>query len=110
MSKDRALLSQILKSWAQDHTIGYVVADPADGDQSVINTGAYLSWLVRETHANIELLDLLEKLEVYVENIRQRKSVDGMFCCKCGTFYNFAEANQEDGSMICYSCRNSPYK
>lgn len=110
MSKDRALLAQILKSWAQDHTTGYVVADPATGDQSVSNTGAYFSWLVRETEANIDLLNLLDKLDTYVENIRRRKGKDGMFCCKCGQFYDFAEANQEDGSMICYSCRQNPYK
>jgi len=106
MSKDRELLAQLLKSWAQNHTTGYIVADTALGDRGVSNTGAFFTWLVRETDCHIELVDLLNRLEEYVESIRRRKGMDGMFCCKCGQFYDFAEANQEDGSMICYSCRH----
>ena len=31
---------------------------------------------------------------------------DGMDCCKCKKFFEFAESNQDDGTMICWSCRN----
>lgn len=35
---------------------------------------------------------------------------DGMTCSNCDEFYDKAEANQEDGSLICYSCRQNPYR
>ena|ERR1700676_391745 len=35
--------------------------------------------------------------------------LDGMMCCKCQDFYAMAEANQEDGTLICYTCRFSKY-
>jgi hypothetical protein len=31
---------------------------------------------------------------------------DGMDCCKCKKFFEFATANQDDGTMKCWSCRN----
>lgn len=31
---------------------------------------------------------------------------DGCDCVKCKEFYPFAEPNQEDGTLICFSCRN----
>jgi len=31
--------------------------------------------------------------------------VDGMFCKKCGDYSTYVEANQLDGSFICYNCR-----
>lgn len=30
---------------------------------------------------------------------------DGCRCKKCKEFYPFAQANQEDGTLICYVCR-----
>lgn len=30
---------------------------------------------------------------------------DGCRCKKCREFYPYAEANQEDGTLICYVCR-----
>ena len=35
---------------------------------------------------------------------------DGIICIKCKKFYYMAEANQEDGTLICYSCRTNPYR
>ena len=32
--------------------------------------------------------------------------VDGCICCKCNEFYPYAEPNQENGTLICYSCRH----
>lgn len=31
---------------------------------------------------------------------------DGCDCIKCKEFYPFAEPNQKDGTLICFSCRN----
>lgn len=31
---------------------------------------------------------------------------DGCSCKKCKEFYEFAEPNQEDGTLVCWSCRH----
>lgn len=36
--------------------------------------------------------------------------LDGMHCSNCREFYSMAEPNQEDGTLICYSCRVNPYR
>jgi hypothetical protein len=36
---------------------------------------------------------------------KAKKDPDGCTCKKCKEFYQFAEPNQEDGTLICYSCR-----
>lgn len=30
---------------------------------------------------------------------------DGCFCKKCKEYYQYAEPNQDDGTLICYGCR-----
>lgn len=35
---------------------------------------------------------------------------DGMICAGCNKFYYMAEANQSDGTLMCYSCRTHPYR
>lgn len=36
--------------------------------------------------------------------------MDGATCSRCKEFYTMAEANQDDGTMICWSCRKDPYR
>lgn len=38
--------------------------------------------------------------------IQIHKGLDGFPCKKCKTFYPQALANQDDGTLICWSCRN----
>lgn len=38
--------------------------------------------------------------------VKSKDDRDGCDCVKCKEFYPFAEPNQEDGTLICYSCRN----
>lgn len=109
MAKERNVLSQILKSWAQEHDINFVIASPALGDEGVDTTGGHLTWIIKNTNANIDLISLLNRLEMYVNNVVGKKFPDGMFCRKCQVWYQYAEPNQEDGSLLCYSCRNNPY-
>ena len=45
--------------------------------------------------------------ENLVAGIRAR--MDGMACKLCKEFYPYAQGNQEDGTLICYSCRQNPY-
>jgi hypothetical protein len=35
--------------------------------------------------------------------------LDGMTCQICKDFYPYARGNQEDGTLICFSCRQNPY-
>lgn len=39
-----------------------------------------------------------------------KSKLDGMPCVKCKDFFFMAEANQPDGTLICYSCRLNPYR
>lgn len=34
------------------------------------------------------------------------KNKDGYICTKCRELFPYAEPNQKDGTLICYSCRN----
>jgi hypothetical protein len=111
-SSERLQLEQLIKSWAQDHTNSYIIADPKESDQGIINTGSFLTWLVQEKKANLDLLALVDRLELLLINKRQRKDKDvgGCFCKKCKDFFEYAEPNQEDCSLICYACRHKPYE
>lgn len=50
---------------------------------------------------------------VYIQDslISKISSVlDGCFCARCYEFYDMAEPNQPDGSLLCWSCRQNPYR
>lgn len=111
ITRDRRLLEQIVKQWAQDHTFDYEIADYASTQEALELTGGHLAWAVQEGHVkNLDFLSLVDRLEMFLETRRKRRHPDGMLCTKCNSFYEFAEPNQEDGSLICYSCRNNPYR
>lgn len=110
ITKDRRLLEQIVKQWAQDHDHGFEIADYESSEKALTKTAGHFTWLIQEGHSGIDLLSLVDRLELFLESRRNRKHPDGMVCAKCQSFYEFAEPNQEDGSMICYSCRKNPYR
>src|SRR5258706_343146 len=66
----------------------------------------FFSWIIKQTDSNINLISLLDRLELYVLNVKNKKYPDGHFCKKCQLFYPFAETNQPDETLICWSCRN----
>lgn len=109
MTKDRKLLAQLIKNWAQDHDHSYQIADPDQTDEGITNTAQFLSWIIKEGNGNLDLLTLLDRLELFIENRRKRNFPDGMYCKQCNSFYDFADSNQSDGSLICYSCRENPF-
>ena len=109
MSKDRDILAQLLKNWAQDHNPNFVIASAETGDDGVAQTGSFLAFVLQQDGAAPDLVGLLDRLELYVDRIRGRVGLDGMFCRKCKTFYKYAEGNQPDGSLLCYSCRSNPF-
>lgn len=52
-----------------------------------------------------------EEMAIYImENMIAsiRQQMDGLICKKCLQFFDYATANQEDGSLICFSCRKYP--
>lgn len=110
MSRERNVLAQILKSWAQEHTTNYIIASPESGDEGVSATSGFFTWLIQAGETNIDLVSLLDRLELYVLNVKHKKFPDGMYCCKCRLFYQYAEPNQPDGTLVCYSCRSNPYR
>lgn len=109
MSSERDILSKILKNWAQEHDANYKIADIDPTDEGVAKTGGYLSWIVRNGHANLDLLSLLDRLEIFLINRSKHTSASGLYCQKCGNYCPLSEPNQEDGGFVCYSCRNRPY-
>lgn len=109
MGKERNVLAQIIKSWAQDQDNGYQIDSPEFGDDGVDATSLALTSVIKNTESNLDLLSLLDRLELYVLNVKNRKLPDGMYCRKCRTWYQYAEPNQNDGTLLCYGCRNNPY-
>ena len=110
MPSDREQLAQIIKYWAQNHDLGYTISPAGEtGDESVNKTSGHLSWLIRETDNNIDLLTLLEHLDLFVKRIRnEKKQAVGCYCANCGDFLPFMELNENE-AIMCYSCKNNPY-
>lgn len=55
----------------------------------------------------------LESNAVYVLRncvVRLHHRRDGMACNNCKEFFHLAESNQEDGTLVCYLCRQNPYR
>jgi hypothetical protein len=109
VTRERRLLEQLIKQWAQDHTTEYVVADYTATDDGMEKTQGYFTWVIQEKKVHVDLMALADRIELFMINRRKRKHPDGMLCKKCKVFYEFAEPNQKDGSLLCYSCRNNPY-
>lgn len=107
-TKERNVLAQILKVWAQEHDFSYLIADADNGDDSIVKTGVNLSWLLKREDSSLNLLELLNRLDAYISN-KNKKILDGMYCRKCQCFYHYAEPNQSDGTLLCFSCRSSPF-
>lgn len=61
---------------------------------------------------DIELRYLDENIIYIQENlvVSVESKKDGMTCKICKEFYPYAVANQEDDTLICYSCYQNPYR
>lgn len=68
------------------------------------------SYLCRTLNINLKFVD--EQIVLIAESkiCNIHAVLDGMTCVRCKEFYNMAQANQEDGSMICWQCRNYRYR
>lgn len=50
---------------------------------------------------------------IYIsENVicRINSVLDGISCSRCKEFFHMAQANQPDGTLICWSCKMNPYR
>ena len=54
---------------------------------------------------NCEIIYISESMILALNSI-----LDGKTCVLCGEFYQYAEANQPDGALICFPCRVNPYR
>ena len=63
-------------------------------------------------HLGIDNRFIDEQIVYIQENQVYRVSavLDGMSCIVCQEFFFMAEPNQENGSLVCYSCRKNPYR
>lgn len=69
-------------------------------------------------HVHNDLNDLAVELNISIEQLKNHRHIliinkdrfngfsDGCLCIKCKEFFPYAEPNQQDGSLICYGCRN----
>jgi hypothetical protein len=105
-TREKRLLEQLIKQWAQDHCVGYTIANYENTQEAMNQSSSHFTWVIREGHASIDLQNLVDRLEAFLQMKRSRKFPDGMFCKSCNNFYQFAESNQDDGSLICYSCQH----
>ena len=46
-----------------------------------------------------------DDIDLAVPVEEKKKDSDGCTCKKCKEYYQYAEPNQEDGTLICYGCR-----
>lgn len=94
----------------------------------VVSTDKYGYWLYVPPYYNIKATAVVDQYRcknlgidkrflnaeiVYIQEnqICQISSIlDGMSCANCGEFYHLAESNQEDGTLVCWSCRFNPYR
>lgn len=109
-TRERNLIDYLIKTWAQDQCLDFIISDFEPTPEAMKITQGHLTWAIRENSVNLNLLDLADRIESFLNDKRKRKYPDGMICDKCKNFTQFAESNQQDGSFICFSCINNPYR
>jgi formylmethanofuran dehydrogenase subunit E len=107
-TRERQILEQSIKAWVQEHTSDFTVADYDITETALNKTAGHFTWLIRQNEVNVNLSRLVDYMDAYMKHIKSAK-IDGMSCNKCHQFIQFAEPNQEDGTMVCYGCRANPY-
>ena len=51
--------------------------------------------------------EIVHICEGQISNIKY--ILDGKSCCMCDEFFEYAIGNQEDGTLVCYACKQNPY-
>lgn len=116
----RLLLNMIVgpyePDWDQVKTFEIVCAD-RNGYYIFIPCYLFLKGSVRADQyfcrkLNIDKRFIDEQVSYVEESLiyKVNSIMDGCFCCRCREFYYQAEPNQLDGTLICWSCRDDPYR
>jgi len=107
MKTDREAIITLVKNWAQSHSYNWVISVDGKTSDAVSQTSGFLTWVVREKDVNLDLLDLVNRLEYFLEK-KKKKDPDGEVCDNCKEFVQFASPNSPNDSFICYLCRQDP--
>lgn len=70
------------------------------------NTGYIGKWITIPINIGKFTKSIIDKGAACDSGVSKIKQ-DGCNCKKCKTYYEFAEPNQEDGTLICWACRNN---
>lgn len=107
----RKVIAQIIKKWAAAHHPGYIIAVGEEDNDSVSLTGAYFTWVLQNCpDTAIDLVSLLDSIDNFINSTEISRQCGGSACLKCKTFVTMAEPNQPNGTFICYSCRQNPFR
>lgn len=60
---------------------------------------------IEKKYLDEEIVYIQENMIASIESTR-----NGMTCRICKEHFPYAVANQEDGTLICFSCRQNPYR
>jgi hypothetical protein len=52
-----------------------------------------------------EIIYIQENMVAFIESV-----LDGMNCKICKEYFPYAVANQNNGSLVCYTCKSNPYR
>lgn len=115
--KDAILVSPY-SSWDEEVDLTVLALDDdSKGCFVYVPDYVYLKGTTEINKYNIKALGILPKyvgcfcLYVSFANIsRISRRLDGMNCSRCHDFCYQADSNQDDGSFICWSCRENPYR
>lgn len=106
MTKERNLAINLIYSWAQSHTDKWVITRESQSDDAINQVASDISYVFQTDKVMVDLLSLVDRLELLLKNKMTRKAT-GCQCIKCKQWYDWALPNQDDGTLICYTCRNS---
>lgn len=110
--KDSAIVSIYEDTW-QDELVLDIVAAYEQGYLLYVPQNLFLNDSVKITKENRKKFNVdkrfIDSVVYYVTEhqiIRTHNKMDGMRCSKCDDFIPMSEANQPDGTLVCWQCTN----
>lgn len=114
--KDKVIVNPYSSDYDELKTFDIIASDSL-GYYLYIPPYTFLKGTVRVDFALLKTLAIDKKYLndsiLYIDSgliYKVRHLMDGCACSVCKDFYYQAEPNQENGTMICWSCRNDPYR
>lgn len=113
--RHNALVNIYEEKWDKSHIFdivsihgeGYMIYVPYD---IILNDSIVLTRdNIHKFNADKRFIDSTTHYITDYKIISIYRKLDGLTCNKCKTFYSMSEANQPDGTLICWSCRKYPH-